>query len=330
MARPNRPVHGSRGYSPRKRAESQVCRIKAWPEIEGKPKIQGFAGYKVGMTHAHVLDYRPHSTTSGQEVQMPVTIVEVPPMKVAAVRTYKETPYGLQTITEVWASGVDSDLISLPENYKPDFSEMDKFNGETADVRVLAYTTPELITGVPKKNPELMEVRIGGGNVQERLEYAKSVLGKDVDVSETIREGDMLDAIAVTKGFGFQGHVKRYGVKLLSHKNSKHRRMIGTSGSFTPHYIKPGTPQAGQDGYQQRTQYNMRVLKIGEKGEEINPQGGFLHYGLVRNKYVMFHGSLPGPTKRLIRFRDAIRYQRGIKVEKAQINFVSTESKQGA
>lgn len=329
MGRPSRPVHGSRGYI-RKRAESEVCRIKAWPEIDGKPKIQGFAGYKVGMTHAHIVDYRPHSTTSGQEVQMPVTIIEVPPMKVAAVRTYKNTPYGLQTITEVWASGVDSEIISLPENYKPDFSEMDKFNSETTDVRVLAYTQPEIITGIAKKAPELMEVRIGGGNVKERLEYAKSILGKDVDVSEAVREGDMLDAIAVTKGFGFQGHVKRYGVKLLSHKNSKHRRMIGTSGSFTPHYQRPGNPQAGQVGYQQRTQYNMRVLKIGEKGEEINPQGGFLHYGLVRSKYVMFHGSLPGPTKRLIRFRDAIRYQRGIKVEKAQINFVSTDSKQGA
>jgi len=28
----------------------------------------------------------------------------------------------------------------------------------------------------------------------------------------------MIDTIAVTKGKGFQGHVKRWGVKLLSHK----------------------------------------------------------------------------------------------------------------
>ncbi len=37
----------------------------------------------------------------------------------------------------------------------------------------------------------------------------------------TLNEGDMIDTIAVTKGKGFQGHVKRWGVKLLSHKNSE-------------------------------------------------------------------------------------------------------------
>ncbi|MCD6541975.1 MAG: 50S ribosomal protein L3, partial [Thermoplasmata archaeon] len=53
------------------------------------------------------------------------------------------------------------------------------------------------------------------------------------------------------------------------------------------------------------------------------------HYGIVRNQYVIIHGSVPGPVKRLIRFRDAIRYIKGIKVEKPEITYISTMSKQG-
>ncbi|HDO19710.1 MAG TPA: 50S ribosomal protein L3, partial [Thermoplasmatales archaeon] len=102
MPRYHRPRRGSLAYSPRKRARSEVPHIKSWPEGGDKPKLQGFAGYKAGMTHVLVVDYRPTSTTSGREVMVPVSVVEVPPMKIAAVRAYKETPYGLQTLTEIW------------------------------------------------------------------------------------------------------------------------------------------------------------------------------------------------------------------------------------
>ena len=61
------PKRGSKGYSPRKRAKSEIPRFKSWPKREGEPKIQGFAGYKAGMTHAFVVDYRPkhHLETGG-------------------------------------------------------------------------------------------------------------------------------------------------------------------------------------------------------------------------------------------------------------------------
>ncbi|MCK4902826.1 MAG: 50S ribosomal protein L3, partial [Thermoplasmatales archaeon] len=88
-------------------------------------------------------------------------------------------------------------------------------------------------------------------------------------------------------------------------------------------------PQAGQMGYHQRTEYNKRVLKVGENGEEITPAGGFLHYGIIKNSYILLHGSIPGPTKRLISLRDAVRYQRGVKVEQPEISYISTTSKQG-
>jgi len=305
-----------------------VPTIRSWPSDNGtnKPYLQGFAGYKAGMTHVLVVDYRPTSTTSGQQVFVPVTVLETPPMKVFALRLYKKTPYGMKSLTEIWADGDAikelQDVVPIPKKRK------EKEIKEYDDVRVLAMTEPWKITGIPQKKPHIMEIRVGGGDLEARFNYANELLGKEVSVKDVFKEGDMMDAIAVTKGKGFQGAVKRWGVKLLHHKNRKHRRMIGTLGPWLS-WVRPTVPQAGQMGFHKRTEYNKRILKIGEDGSEITPQGGFPHYGIVRNEYVIVHGSLPGSVKRIIRMRHAIRYIKGIKVEKPEITYISTTSKQG-
>jgi len=330
MPERHHPKRGSHGFSPRKRAEAETPHIKKWAEGGEKPKIQGFFGYKAGMTHAFIIDYRPTSTTSGREVREPVTVVETPPIKIAAVRAYHRTSYGLQTSGEIWAEKLDPELAKRAVLPKKQKKKNWDFSKDAEEIRVLAYTQPKLVTGVPKKTPEISELRIGGGSIDDQIKYAKEILGKELKISEVINEGDMLDIIAVTKGKGFQGAIKRWGVKLLTHKNSKHRRMIGTAGSWHPNWVQATVPQAGQMGYHQRTEYNKRVLKVGENGEEINPAGGFPNYGIIRNSYILLHGSIPGPAKRLIGMRDAIRYQRGVKVAKPEITYISTTSKQGA
>ena len=87
----------------------------------------------------------------------------------------------------------------------------------------------------------------------------------------------------------------------------------------------------GAKGEQKIDEYNKRLLKIGDNPDEINPKGGFLNYGLVRGTYALLHGSLPGPTKRLIRFRKAVRFHgtRANAVVKPEITMVSQESQQG-
>ena len=87
-------------------------------------------------------------------------------------------------------------------------------------------------------------------------------------------------------------------------------------------------PRAGQMGFHQRTEYNKRILKIGENGSEITPEGGFPHYGVVRNEFVLVSGSVPGSVKRLIRMRDAIRPPAKT-YEGVNLLYVSTSSKQG-
>ena len=65
-------------------------------------RIQGFAGWKAGMTHVLSRDLNPTSTSAGQEVRVPVTVVEVPKMRILGVRGYKMTPYGKQAAGEAW------------------------------------------------------------------------------------------------------------------------------------------------------------------------------------------------------------------------------------
>ena len=335
MPKHNKPNRGSMAFSPRKRARSETPHISSWAAVEGDdPKILGFAGYKVGMSHIMAVDYRKKSTTAGQEIRMPVTIVEIPPMKVIGTRGYIQDTYGLRTLTEAWEKKIDKDLertLPIPKGHNAKAAWKKMSDSDLEEVRLLVHTQPRMVTGIPKKRPEIMEMAVGGGSVDAQIEFAKEMMGKEFTMSDFTQDGEMLDAIAVTTGYGFQGHVKRWGVKLLTHKNSKHRRMIGNLGPFSPGYVVSTVPQAGQTGYHQRTEYNKRLLKIGDNPDEINPKGGFLNYGLIRGNYALLHGSLPGPSKRLIRFRKAVRFH-GKKTDSVvvpEITMISQESQQG-
>ena len=72
-----------------------------------------------------------------------------------------------------------------------------------------------------------MELNLVGGTSTEKLEWAKERLGSEITIEDVWEGGQEIDVIGITKGKGFQGSVKRWGVKLLSHKNSKKRRQAG-------------------------------------------------------------------------------------------------------
>ncbi len=329
MARAHHPRRGSKGYYPRVRSKGLKASIRSWPEIAGSPKVQGFAGYKVGMTHVEMLDYREHSVTAGRYVFIPATVVEVPPLNVIGIRYYGEIWSGKVTLGETWSEKVPKDL----ERVLPKRNHVPTLNSESAEVteiRLIVSTNPREITGIPKKKPDIFELKVGGSSIKDIEDYCKEKLGKQLSFTDFSKPGKFVDVISVTKGKGFQGHVKRFGVKLLSHKNSKHRRMIGTLGPWHPDWVRNTVPQAGQMGTHQRTVHNIRLLKFGTKDEvsAINVKGGFPGYGLVRGDYVLLHGSIPGPSKRLVKFRDASR-QRVPDAESLDINYISIESKLG-
>jgi large subunit ribosomal protein L3 len=327
------PRRGSLAYLPRGRASRFIPRIKNWPEWnESPPKLLGFIGFKAGMSHAVMTVQHPDSPFMGQERVIPVTILDTPPIRPFSIRGLKATPYGHKQVTEVLTENLSDDLrktMPLPKEYDHD-AKMAEFESELdslAEIRVLIHTQPRL-AGVPKKKPDICEYKIGAPSVQEAYDYAKEILGTDVRVADVLNEGVLVDSIAVTKGHGFQGPVRRWGVRILQHKSRKTKRGVGCIGPWSPTNIRYSVPRPGQTGFHTRTSFNNEVLRMGERGEEITPTGGFVNYGVIRGDYVILWGSIPGTVKRPVRMRFAIRPSKSHLGEVTQVSYFSTTSKQ--
>ena len=54
------------------------------------------------------------------------------------------------------------------------------------------------------------------------------MLGKEIKVEDVFESGVSVDVHGITKGKGFQGTVKRFGVPIRQHKAEKTKRGIGT------------------------------------------------------------------------------------------------------
>ncbi|MEM5882720.1 MAG: 50S ribosomal protein L3 [Candidatus Aenigmatarchaeota archaeon] len=307
MVKKSKPRSGSLAFYPRKRARRIYPKIKTYPESE-KSKILAFAGYKAGMAQAIVVDTKKGSPTYGQEISVPVTIIDCPPLKVVGIRVYKKTSKGFKVFTEAWIKDLPKDL-ERKIKVKPKEENLEKIEKnleKISKLRLIVCTQPRL-SGIKKKKPEIFEIEVGGKEIKEKFDFAKSLLGKEISVKDFVREGELVDVIAVTKGKGFAGPVKRFGVKIQVRHAKKKLRHVGTLGSQVPRRVLYTVPQAGQLGFQTRTELNKRVLKIGESGKEVNPKGGFIRYGVISSNYLVIQGSVPGPKKRLIMLRHAIR-----------------------
>jgi large subunit ribosomal protein L3 len=323
------------GFSPRVRASNEVPRISTWPDDDGQPGLQGFAGYKAGMSHVVTINDEPESPREGMEETVPVTVVETPPMRAVALRAYEDTPYGLRPMTEAWTDEFHEDLgrsIDLPEQgggqeqLVRDAAE----SGDLGDVRLITHTVPSALSGVPKKKPDVMETRVGGGSVEDRVDHALNLIedGGEHAASDVFRAGEFADVSGVTKGKGTQGPVKRWGVQKRKGKHARQgwRRRIGNLGPWNPSRVRSTVPQQGQTGYHQRTELNKRLMAVDDEG--VTPEGGFVNYGEVDGPYMLVKGSLPGPDKRVLRFRPAVRPNEQPRLD-PEIRYVSTESNQG-
>jgi large subunit ribosomal protein L3 len=328
------PKHGSLAYLPRGRASHANGRIRYWPEVKEGPVLLGFAGYKAGMSYAYMVEDRQRSPNFGKEIANPVTIIEAPPMTVCAVRAYSKDGNVLKTFTEAWAGSLPKDferIEGVPKEAKPEenLKKMEEGLEKIAEFRILAATQPRL-SGTPKKKPDLMEVKVGGATVKEQYDYVSKILGKTIPIEEVFKEGQFVDAVSVSKGKGWQGVVRRWRVAILQHKGNKTKRGIATLGAWGPARVLYTVPRPGQMGYHQRTEFNKRILKIGQNGDEVTPKGDFVRYGPVRNTYIVVKGSVAGPAKRLIRLRYAARPPRGAAASPPQVSYLSVESVQGA
>ena len=316
MAKSHKSRSGSMQFWHRKRAKSEVARVRSYPNSK-EATLLGFAGYKVGMCHAIVDDTRDNSLTKNQKISWPVTIIECPPLTVFSIKFYKKN----QSVSQIFAEKFDKNLqrkLKIPKTKKTfDSIKPEEFD----DLKLIIHTNPGLTT-IRKKKPEIFEIPLGG-NKEDKIKASKEFLGKNIEIKDIFKDGQIVDTHAITKGKGFQGAVKRFGIGLRSHRSEKGRRAPGSLGGWKgqAHFMYR-IAHAGQTGYHQRIEYNKRILRIGDKEDKINPKAGFKRYGIIKNSYVIMKGSIAGPNKRLIRFNQTIRPSKKIKEMEFKIKLI--------
>ncbi len=329
------PRHGSLAYLPRKRANSMKGRVRHWFDNPDEISFLGFAGFKAGMTHITYIEDQKTSPYYGKELMKPITIIEVPPLILIGIRIYNEDDYGKFVIGEIFTNEFNSYItrkINIPDVEKYKFEDikeklLKKIN-KTSEIRGIFQTQPYK-TSLPRKKPDIIEIKVNStNNPVEEFQFALDHLGNEIRARDILTEGELIDAIAVTKGKGFQGPVKRFGIKILTRKNNKIKRAVACIGPWHPARVLYTVPRPGQLGFHQRTEYHKRIMRIGENEEDINPKGGLIKYGRINGDYLLVLGSIPGPKKRLIRLRKTIRPQKSFIVKSPEITYISRESQQ--
>jgi len=170
-------------------------------------------------------------------------------------------------------------------------------------------------------------------------------LKKKLPVTDVFKSSEMVDVVGVTKGHGFEGVTHRWGVTRLPRKTHKGLRKVACIGAWHPSRVGFTVPRAGQDGFHHRHEKNKKIYKIGQnmtadKGnarcetdltdKTITPMGGFPHYGIVREDYLLIKGTVPGPIKRPITLRKQMRVNPSrAAIEEVTLKFIDTSSKFG-
>lgn len=354
MSKRHQPRCGSLAFYPRKRAVRETASFRSIPFV-GVPEGEGakplnFIAYKVGMTHVIGKDSHEKGTSFGQEITIPATVAECPPIKVFGIRAYGKAQkgYGETAMMDVLVEKADKALQRRIVNFKKKpgkksggkekkagekeekakngknektVSDLDAAKEKISKIMLLSHSQPAL-TGIGKKKPAVIEIALSG-SVEQQIAFAKESLGKDIKFSDAFSPLEFIDVKAVTKGKGTQGPVKRFGIRMHRPK-AKKRRVVGSIGPWNPSTVMWTVPRPGQMGYHTRTEYNKKILMVGENGQGINPAEGFKNYGVVKNDFIVFSGSIPGPAKRAISLRKCIRPHGKERHKIEGIDFIAT------
>jgi large subunit ribosomal protein L3 len=313
------PRRGSIAFRPRARAKSIESRIRHWPRnAEEKSNLAGFAGFKAGVIHVLTIDDREKTPNFGKHFLNPSTVVVTPPLRIIGIRAYLENQHGKHVIFDVYSKDLPKDLVRK-FNANSDEEKLvkaeSKLNRAISVVAVVAVSPRD--ANLSQKKPFVFEIAVTGKDVKSKYDYLKTILGKQIRVSDIFRAGQFIDVSAITRGKGIEGPITRFGVKRKQHKSRKSVRAVGTLGPISPAVVMYTVPRQGQRGFHQRTEYNKRILMISNAQKNapdpINPSGGYKHFGVVNGDYLVVKGSLPGVPKRLIKLRQPMRnFQRKI------------------
>jgi large subunit ribosomal protein L3 len=191
-----------------------------------------------------------------QHRAIPVTVLRVAPVRVVQVKTTESDGYSALQVTYGFR-------------------------------RVSTLTKPELghfeKAGVDPGR-RLVELRIDDTGDYE--------VGQEL-TAEAWNPGERVDAIAVSKGKGFAGGMKRHNFKGqgASHGTHKAHRVPGSIGACaTPSRVFKGTRMAGRMGGHQVTALNLEVVSADPERE-----------------IVLIKGAVPGPRGAMVILRNSVK-----------------------
>eukprot|EP00850_Spirogloea_muscicola_P018158 SM000163S02326 [mRNA] locus=s163:210545:212472:+ [translate_table: standard] len=342
--------------------------VKSFPRDDPTkpPSLTAFLGYKAGMTHIVREVEKPGSKLHKKETCEAVSIIETPPLIVVGLVGYVKTARGLRTLNTVWAQHLSEELrrrfyknwhkskkkaftkyakkSATEEGKKSLEEELERMKKYASVVRVLAHTQLRKLTGINQKKAHLMEIQINGGTIADKVDFGIKYFEAAIPVDAVFQKDEMIDLIGVTRGHGYEGVVSRWGVTRLPRKTHRGLRKVACIGAWHPARVGYTVARPGQDGYHHRTEMNKKIYKVGKKDEEthkasteydrtdkgITPMGGFAHYGIIKEDYVIIKGGCMGTKKRVITLRRSLyKQQSRTALEEIKLKFIDTSSKFG-
>ncbi len=253
--------------------------------LTDEPSLAAVLGIKVGMGHAIITDDREGTPNFGKPLFVPYTVIALPPLHVVDARIYG------------FYDGYKINLGKLTDTV-----DLSKIN----EVRALVNVIPKE-AGFSQKKPYTLEIPISGKDIKADVDYVRKIVNQTLQPKDIVSKWSYVDVIGVTKGKGFQGPVKRFGIKRKQHKARKSVRAVGTIGPWHPASVMYTVPRAGQMGYQRRTIYNLRILGVSKE------PGVQLPFKKITSDYIVLMGSVQGPKGRPLLLRKSVRINKEFK-----------------
>ncbi len=110
--------------------------------------------------------------------------------------------------------------------------------------------------------------------------------------ADIFEEGDHVDVTGISKGKGFQGAIKRHGLRRgpMSHGSRYHRHAGSNSAASDPSKVFKGKKMAGQMGNKKVTVQNLEIIRVD-----------------AENNLLLIKGAVPGPKKSMVTVKETVR-----------------------
>jgi len=112
--------------------------------------------------------------------------------------------------------------------------------------------------------------------------------GQELNADELFSVGDLVDVAGVSSGKGFQGSVRRWGMKRgpMTHGSKSHRQHGSIGSSATPSRVLKGLKMAGRMGNKRVTMKKLPVMLVSQD-----------------ERYIVVRGSVPGKKGTIVEVR---------------------------